>query len=261
MKLYIFADNLKTWELFYLSPQLDKGSTSQFCRTTRTTLYQFKKPANCNLFPGIQFYFSSHSYATSSLTQSKNNVNFFFFILFIFFYWQRDTTWQNQKMSVRPARTLIILDKCPGWPESSLDVHSFCWFCNVTAQIFKVILTTREVDNKDFFIIWACAWQPALIAQLVECPLRGTGGHGFDPGPQHTKVVKNATSCSSLSTQTYGLELGLATQFQDNVTGCGIMSSVWDMILQWGSTIKVSIELPVATRHCRDMTEKLLKAS
>ena len=38
------------------------------------------------------------------------------------------------------------------------------------------------------------------------------------------------------------------------------MSRVWDMILQWGSTIKVSIELPVTTRHCRDMTEKLLKA-
>ena len=39
------------------------------------------------------------------------------------------------------------------------------------------------------------------------------------------------------------------------------MSSVWDMILQWGSTIKVSIELPVATRHRSDMTEKLLKAT
>ena len=39
------------------------------------------------------------------------------------------------------------------------------------------------------------------------------------------------------------------------------MSSVWDMILQWGSTIKVSIELPVATRHRRDMIEKLLKAT
>ena len=25
--------------------------------------------------------------------------------------------------------------------------------------------------------------EPAQIAQLVECPLRGTGGHGFDPGP------------------------------------------------------------------------------
>ena len=33
--------------------------------------------------------------------------------------------------------------------------------------------------------------------------------HGFDPGQRHTKVVKNGTSCSSLGTQTYGVELGL----------------------------------------------------
>ena len=45
------------------------------------------------------------------------------------------------------------------------------------------------------------------------------------------------------------------------MTGYGIMSSVWDMILQCGSTIKVSIEPPVATRHRRDMTAKLLKAT
>ena len=41
------------------------------------------------------------------------------------------------------------------------------------------------------------------------CLLRGTGGPGFDPGPRHTKVVKNGTSCSSLGTQIYGVELGL----------------------------------------------------
>ena len=39
------------------------------------------------------------------------------------------------------------------------------------------------------------------------------------------------------------------------------MSSVWGMILQWYSTIKVSIELPAAIRHRRHMTEKLLKAT
>ena len=43
----------------------------------------------------------------------------------------------------------------------------------------------------------------------VECPLQGTGDHGFDPGPRHTKVVKNGTSCSPFGTQTYGIELGL----------------------------------------------------
>ena len=31
---------------------------------------------------------------------------------------------------------------------------------------------------------------PASVAPVVECPLRGTGGHGFHPGPRHTKVVK-----------------------------------------------------------------------
>ena len=51
--------------------------------------------------------------------------------------------------------------------------------------------------------------KPAPIAQLVECPLRGTGGHRLDPGSRHTKVVKNGTSCSLLGTQTYGVELGL----------------------------------------------------
>ena len=39
------------------------------------------------------------------------------------------------------------------------------------------------------------------------------------------------------------------------------MSSVVGMTLQWGSTIKESIELPVSTRQHRDMTEKLLKAT
>ena len=36
---------------------------------------------------------------------------------------------------------------------------------------------------------------PAPTAQLVECPLRGTGGHGFDPGPRHTKVVWYHVNC------------------------------------------------------------------
>ena len=37
--------------------------------------------------------------------------------------------------------------------------------------------------------------------------------------------------------------------------------SVWGVIFQWGSTLKVSIELPATSRHRRDMTERLLKAT
>ena len=50
---------------------------------------------------------------------------------------------------------------------------------------------------------------PAPVARVVECLLRGTGGHRFDPGPRNTKIVKNSTNCSSLGTQTYGVELEL----------------------------------------------------
>ena len=31
-------------------------------------------------------------------------------------------------------RRLIRLGGCPGWSESSLGAHSFCWFCHVTAH-------------------------------------------------------------------------------------------------------------------------------
>ena len=33
------------------------------------------------------------------------------------------------------AKTLIRLGGCPGWAESSLGAHSFCWFCHVAAHI------------------------------------------------------------------------------------------------------------------------------
>ena len=40
---------------------------------------------------------------------------------------------------------------------------------------------------------------------------------------------------------------------------CGILcQSVWGMIFQWGSTLKVSIELSATSRHCRNMTESML---
>ena len=70
-------------------------------------------------------------------------------------------------------------------------------------QSLQVHLTGLEGSVK----IWKFGL--ALVAQLVECPLRGTGGHGLDPGPSHIRVVTNGTSCSSLGTQTYRVDLGL----------------------------------------------------
>ena len=82
---------------------------------------------------------------------------------------------------------------------------------------------------------------------------------GSIPGRDIPKSLKMVLSCSSLGIHIYGVELELVDP--DIVTGYGIMSSVLGMILQWGSNINLSIELPVATRHCRDMTENLLKAT
>ena len=65
---------------------------------------------------------------------------------------------------------------------------------------------SRSVCKVNFYTFFS---KPALVAQQVEWPLWGMGGHEFDPGPWHTRVVKNTTSCSSLGTQTYSVELGL----------------------------------------------------
>ena len=50
---------------------------------------------------------------------------------------------------------------------------------------------------------------PAPVAQSVECPLHETWGHGFDPGPRHTKVFKMVLAARRLALKTYGEELGL----------------------------------------------------
>ena len=34
-------------------------------------------------------------------------------------------------------RLLIRLGGCPGWSESSLGAHSFCWFCHVVAHFYN----------------------------------------------------------------------------------------------------------------------------
>ena len=36
---------------------------------------------------------------------------------------------------MRTAKTLIRLDWCPGWSESSLGAHSLFWFCHVAAHM------------------------------------------------------------------------------------------------------------------------------
>ena len=60
------------------------------------------------------------------------------------------------------------------------------------------------------------------------------------------------------------VELGIGiSQVSVSIMWLGGIScqSVLGMIFQWGSTLKVSIELPVTSRHRRDKTERLLKVT
>ena len=123
--------------------------------------------------------------------------------------------------------------------------------------LFLLSICLSKAEIWLMFYMYCRQHIPAPVARPAECLLLWTIVHRFDPGPRCTKVLKHGISSSSLVTQTYGVELGLV----DSVSGCGIMSSVWCMILQWGSTINVSIELPVSTRQYRNMTENLLKAT
>ena len=42
---------------------------------------------------------------------------------------------KDSSFLMRTAKPLIRLGGCPGWSESSLGAHSFCWFCHVVAHI------------------------------------------------------------------------------------------------------------------------------
>ena len=87
--------------------------------------------------------------------------------------------------------------------------------CDIAVPLFEQITHLLFKQRPDKLVSLTCLYRythrilSAPVAQSVECPLRGTGGHAFDPGPRHTKVVKNGTSCSSLGTPTYRVELGL----------------------------------------------------
>ena len=54
---------------------------------------------------------------------------------------------------MQTAKTLIRLGGCPGWSESSLGAHSFCWFCHVAAEIIKLI--SKVESNRPEWFNWS----------------------------------------------------------------------------------------------------------
>ena len=66
-------------------------------------------------------------------------------------------TW---KYNERTAKSLIRLGGCPGWSESSLDEHAFCWFCRDEAHIY---LETWILLLQD------AAWSLYTLSWVVLC--------------------------------------------------------------------------------------------
>ena len=56
----------------------------------------------------------------------------------------------------RTVKTLIRLGECPGWSESLLGAHSFCWFCHVVAQkvLWHVLHQTITIFQNQSRVWW-----------------------------------------------------------------------------------------------------------
>ena len=76
-------------------------------------------------------------------------------------------TWQNQQSDCAPsedsdqpghppskctAKTLIRVGGCPGWSESSVGAHSFCWLCHVVAQMKPLRQCRRPFEGSALYL-------------------------------------------------------------------------------------------------------------
>ena len=82
------------------------------------------------------------------------------------------------------AKTLIRLGGCPGWSESSLGAHSFCWFCRVQAHFDSSDWNCVNINAKllrfQFFID---PFKLLPLQRFLEKPKRGgPGGRGGGRG-------------------------------------------------------------------------------
>ena len=83
-------------------------------------------------------------------------------------------TWQNQQHHCAPSEnsdqpghppveTLIRLSGCPGWSESPLGAHSFCWFCHAAAHFFLDWKRDQHYRHQT----WVNEWQNHVWSLLL----------------------------------------------------------------------------------------------
>ena len=102
----------------------------------------------------------------------------------------------GSKLSSCGQRRLIRLGGCPGWSESSLGAHSFCWFCHVVTNMLSKEtlpfsdgrlhclskLEQRDASIKKRGWLWKFQWGKTLESDMLFC----------DHLPSANKIDKDA---------------------------------------------------------------------
>ena len=83
---------------------------------------------------------------------------------------------------MQTAKTLTRLGRCPGWSESSLGAHSFCWFCHVAPHIFIITKTAYFKQCHNFGAIFVSPliflhWEESYKFLHIFCVWEGTVNH------------------------------------------------------------------------------------
>ena len=112
---------------------------------------------------------------------------------------------RTQGFFMRTAKTLIKLDGCPGWSESSLGAQLFCWFCHEAAHFYVQNLTLHALLNflaihftekqqppvSEDHWLWWCKWPWTLYqgqGHSVQCQGKNDRNSKFKIGPHHAKI-------------------------------------------------------------------------
>ena len=81
---------------------------------------------------------------------------------------------------MRTAKTLIRLGRCPGWSESLLGAHSFCWFWHVVAHI---CMTCINRSGKTMPVHTDCSAKTLTFYAHANCFIHVPHTMWFWPGP------------------------------------------------------------------------------
>ena len=122
---------------------------------------------------------------------------------------------------MRTAKTLIRLGGCPGWSESSLGAHSFCWFCHVAAHMFLVHLFVYLV------CVTFCVFSLPLGMRLRNCGSIWTS---------------HSTFCYESSGKEVNFNIHVKVEIKDHLLTRGylmylyIIEKIWSHHNMWAAT-------------------------